>query len=64
VATFRIIHHGWTVEEALREAQRYGWKRDEVAMSNYLIANLDTVRKRLVALGVVGADRVANADVP
>jgi protein-tyrosine phosphatase len=64
VATFRIIHHGWTVEEALREAQRYGWKRDEVAMSNYLIANLDTVRKRLVALGVVGADRVANAAVP
>jgi protein tyrosine/serine phosphatase len=61
VATFRIIHDGWTVEEALSEAERYGWKRDEVAMSNYLVANLDGVRERLAAWGVVGADRVMNA---
>jgi protein-tyrosine phosphatase len=61
VAAFRILHHGWSVDEALREAQRYGWERDEVAMSNYLIAHLDEIGRRLVAWEIIDSGALADA---
>ncbi len=55
VASFRILHQGWSMEDALREAQRYDWKPSQVAMPAYLDENLSRIREYLLARGLLTA---------
>ena len=50
VATYRTLVEGWTVEEALAEAERYGWEpAEDTAWPQWLDANVRAVAERLGA---------------
>lgn len=61
VACFRILYQGWSKEEAFREAQRFDWKPDQTAMSNYVETNLPRIRELLIEWGSLPATPQSSA---
>ncbi|MDZ4755784.1 MAG: dual specificity protein phosphatase family protein [Phycisphaerae bacterium] len=56
VACFRMLHQGWSRDDALREAERYGWRTGQIAMPSYLDGNIPRVREYLLERGLLDAE--------
>jgi protein tyrosine/serine phosphatase len=59
VGTFRILYQGWSIEDALEEAELYDWERHETPMSDYLKENLPRVKELLIEWGALPAERAS-----
>ncbi len=55
VACFRILYQGWTREAALEEAKGYDWDPSKPELPRFLDENLETIRAKLLASGVLRA---------